>query len=82
MFLFDAGEAVLDGGLVGLGLRLFPQVLDGPDKEASSATSRVQNCLIKGGLTCFNDKLGDGALGVEFSSISCRLEVSVTASTV
>ena len=48
VLLLDAGEAVLDGLLVGLGLRLLAQVLDGADEEAAGAAGRVEDAFRRG----------------------------------
>ena len=45
VLLLDAGEAVLDGALVGLGLGLLAQVLDGADEEAAGAAGGVEDGL-------------------------------------
>jgi hypothetical protein len=52
VLLLDAGEAVLDGALVGLGLGLLAQVLDGADEEAAGAAGGVEDRLAERGLTC------------------------------
>lgn len=75
MLLLNAGEAVLDGALVGLGLGLLAQVLDGADEETAGAAGGVEDCLAEAGIDLFHDELGDGARGIEFAGIARGLEV-------
>ena len=50
VLLLDAGEAVLDGALVGLGLGLLAQVLDGAGEEAAGAAGGVEDGLAEAGI--------------------------------
>ena len=61
VLLLDAGEAVLDGAFVGLGLGLFAQVLDGTDEEATRAARRIEEGLAEAGIDLLDDELGDSA---------------------
>ena len=42
VLLLNAGEAFLDSALIGLGLGLLAQVLDGADEEAAGAAGGVE----------------------------------------
>ena len=75
VLLLDPGEAVLDGALVGLGLRLLAQVLDGADEEAAGAAGGVEDGLAEAGVDLLDDELGDGAGGVELAGVAGGLEV-------
>ena len=75
VLLLNAGEAVLDGALVGLGLRLLAQLLDGADEEASGAAGGVEDGLAEAGIGLLDDELGDGAWGVELAGVARGLEV-------
>ena len=75
VLLLDAGEAVLDGLLVGLGLGLLAQVLDGADEEAAGAAGRVENGFAEAGIDLLDDELGDGARRVELAGVAGGLEV-------
>ena len=75
VLLLDAGEAVLDGALVGLGLRLLAQVLDGADEEAAGAAGGVEDGLAEARIDLLDDELGDGARGVELAGVARGLEV-------
>ncbi len=75
VLLLDAGEAVLNFPLVGLGLRLFAQVLDGADEEAAGAAGGIEDGLAKAGVDLLHDELGDGARGVELAGVARGLEV-------
>ena len=75
VLLLDAGEAVLDGALVGLGLGLLPQMLDGADEEAAGAAGGVEDGLAEAGIDLLNDELSDGARGVELAGVTRGLKV-------
>ena len=75
VLFLDAGEAVLDGALVGLGLGLFAQVLDGADEEAAGAAGWVEDGPAEAGIDLLDDELGDGARGIELAGIARGLEV-------
>ena len=75
VLLFDAGEAVLDGALVGLGLGLLAEVLDGADEEAAGAAGGIEDGLAEAGIDLLDDELGDGARGVELAGVARGLEV-------
>ena len=70
VLLLDAGEAVLDGALVGLGLGLLAQVLDGAGQEAAGAAGRVEDGLAEARVDLLDDELGDGARGVELARVA------------
>ena len=74
-FFLDAGEAVLDGALVGLGLGLLAQVLDGADQEAAGAAGRIEDGLAEAGIDLLDDELGHGARGVKLARIAGGLEI-------
>ena len=75
VLLLDAGEAVLDGALVGLGLGLLAQVLDGADEEAAGAAGGVEDGFAEARIDLLDDELGDGARGVELAGVAGGLEV-------
>ncbi len=75
VLLLDTGEAVLDGALVGLGLGLLAQVLDGADEEAAGATGGIENRFAETGIHLLDDELGDGARGVELAGIARGLKI-------
>ena len=76
VLFLDAGEAVLDGALVGGGLGLLAEVLDGADEEAAGAAGRVEDGLAEAGIDLLDDELGDGARGVELAGVARGLEIS------
>jgi len=75
VLLLDAGEAVLDGALVGLGPGLLAQVLDGADEETAGAAGGIEDGLAEAGIDLLDDELGDGARGVELAGVARGLEV-------
>jgi hypothetical protein len=42
VFFLNAGEAILNEALIGLGFDLFAEMLDGADKEAAGAAGGVK----------------------------------------
>src|SRR5712664_3099240 len=75
MLLLDASEAVLDGTLVGLGLGLLAQVLNGADEETASAAGGVEDGFAEAGVDLIDDELRDSAGGIELASVAGGLEV-------
>ena len=61
--------------LVGFGLRLLAQVLNGADEEAAGAAGGVEDGLAQAGIDLLDDELGDGAGRVELARVAGRLEV-------
>ena len=61
--------------LVGLGLGLLAQVLDGADEEAAGAAGGVEDGLAEPRVDLVDDELGDGARRVELAGVAGGLEV-------
>ena len=75
VLLLDAGEALLDGALVLVGLGLFAEVFDDASEEAACPAGGVEDGLAEARVDLIDDELGDGPRGVEFPGIPCGLEV-------
>ena len=61
--------------LVGLGLGLLAEVLDGADEEAAGAAGGVEDGFAEPGIDLLDDELGDGARGVVLAGVAGGLEV-------
>jgi len=70
VFFLDAGEALLDGAFVGLGLGLLAQVFDGANKKAARAAGGIEDGLAEARIDLVDDELGHSARGVELARVS------------
>ena len=61
--------------LVGLGLGLLAQVLDGADEKAAGAAGGVEDGFAEAGIHLLDDELGDGARRVELAGVAGGLEI-------
>lgn len=75
MFLFNAGEAVLDRLFVGRGLGLFAQVLNRADQKSTRAAGRIEDRFAEARIDLFDDKLGDGAGRVKLAGVARGLQI-------